>query len=245
VTGRRAALALVAVIALAMAACIDDYGDNQAPAGDAGPTARCPEATVDGIDVSKYQGVIDWPAVREAGIGFAFIRVSDGLTDPDPMFAANWAGAAAAGIHRGAYQFFRPLRDPVAQADLLVDAMGPRRAGDLPPVIDVEVSDGVDRDGLAAAVRVWLARVEARTGRRPLVYTSAYFWADAVGADLSAYPLWLAQWDRDCPTVPAPWPDWVFWQTSSTGRVAGIEGDVDTDVFHGDLAALQAFAAGS
>lgn len=235
--GRTAALALL------VPGCLDGgYGDNQPPA----TGERCPAETVAGIDVSKYQGAIDWPAVRGAGIAFAFVRVSDGLSDPDPTFATNWAGAAAAGVMRGAYQFFRPLRDPVAQADLVVDAMGPLGPGDLPPVVDVEVADGVDPVTLAAAVRAWLERVEGRTGRRPIIYTGAHVWADALdGADLSDYPLWLAQWDRDCPTVPAPWDDWTFWQTSATGRVAGIAGDVDTDVFRGDLAALRAFAAAS
>ena len=72
---------------------------------------------LEGIDVSAYQGAIDWRAVARAGKKFAFIRVSDGAAYTDPRFASNWAGARAAGLTRGAYQFFRPTESPLAQAD--------------------------------------------------------------------------------------------------------------------------------
>src|SRR5262245_53102110 len=97
--------------------------------------------TVAGIDVSYYQKDIDWTKVKAAGVDFAFIRVSDGLNFIDSKFSSNWPSARSAGIVRGAYQFFRPGLDPVAQANLLIERMGPLEADDLPPVIDVETND--------------------------------------------------------------------------------------------------------
>jgi len=108
------------------------------------PAIACGDGpTVTGMDVSYYETSIDWDAAHAAGIDFAFVRVSDGLQFIDPKFPAYWAGARAAGVIRGAYQFFRPAQDPIAQADLLLDRIGPVEPDDLPPVIDVEVSGGL------------------------------------------------------------------------------------------------------
>jgi hypothetical protein len=88
-----------------------------------------------------------------------------------------------------------------------------------------------------------MGRIESALGRRPLVYTARYFWQDDVAnADFDEYPLWIANWGVMCPDLSAAWADWSFWQTSSTGRIAGISGNVDTDVFNGGIAALRAFA---
>src|SRR4051812_25122838 len=82
-------------------------------------------ATVQGMDVSAYETSIDWPTAKAAGIDFAFIRATDGTQYLDPQFATYWAGARDAGVIRGAYQFFRPAEDPIAQADLLLATIGP------------------------------------------------------------------------------------------------------------------------
>jgi len=188
-----------------------------------------------GIDVSYHQERIDWRRVREAGIRFAFIRLSDGLTFEDPRFGANWSGAKQAGILRGAYQFFRPEESAVAQADLMIAALA-RDPGELAPVIDVEVTGGRPPAKLAAAIRTWVERVRARTGREPIVYTSPAFWRDHVGgADLTSQPLWLAHYTSECPRIPSPWTRWTFWQHSERGRVPGIRRPVDLDVFAGTV----------
>ena len=174
--------------------------------------------TVDGIDVSKFQGDIDWTAVKASGIEYAFIRVSDGINTPDQKYQQNWDGAKAAGVLRGTYQFFRPTQDPIAQADLLLAAMGPLEPGDLPPVIDVEDDDGVDPATIAAKVGLWIDRVEAATGRQPIIYTGKFFWNGFVQSDAFAdYPLWIAQYGPVCPDLPTAWSDWLFFQTSASG----------------------------
>ena len=94
--------------------------------------------TTMGVDVSYYQGTVDWAKAKAAGVKFAFLRVSDGTTFRDPKFVQNWANTKTAGVIRGAYQFFRPSQNVNAQADLMIAALGTYQPGDLPPVIDVE-----------------------------------------------------------------------------------------------------------
>jgi GH25 family lysozyme M1 (1,4-beta-N-acetylmuramidase) len=199
--------------------------------------------TVDGIDVSKFQGDIDWQQVKASGIEYAFIRVSDGLNFPDNKFQQNWDGSKQAGVLRGAYQFFRPTQDPIAQADMFLAAMGELEPGDLPPVIDVEDDDGASPATIATNVGLWLDRVESATGRQPIIYTGKFFWNDFVQTnEFAEYPLWIAQYGPVCPDLPTAWTDWLFFQTSASGSIPGIVGDVDTDLFNGSLADLLAYA---
>ena len=204
--------------------------------------------TVKGLDVSYYDDAVDWTAAHAAGIDFAFIRATDGLQYKDPKFAAYWAGARAAGVIRGAYQFFRPAEDPVAQADLLLSLMGPLQPGDLPPVLDLENAGGLTPAEVIASTRAWIAHVTAAIGRPPIVYAGLYSWPTLTGgADVTSSPLWIAQYtSAACPNIPAPWTRWLFWQHADTGVVDGVvSSQLDLDVFDGTLADLQAFAAGA
>jgi uncharacterized protein (TIGR03382 family) len=200
----------------------------------AGPTLK-------GIDVSYYQGTIDWTRVANDNVKYAFVRVSDGTTFVDPKFSTYWAGSRAAGIKHGAYQFFRPGQDPIAQADILLDAIGRKLApDDLPPVIDVEASDGQSAAVIKQKVSAWIDRVKSVLGRDPIIYTGFYFWRDSVGApDFTSSPLWHAQYSTAaCPNIAPPWSDWAFWQFTDSGTIDGISGPVDTNKFNGDEAAF-------
>ncbi len=201
-------------------------------------------ATTKGVDVSKWQGTINWTKVKNAGFAFAFIRVSDGARFPDAKFATNWAGARSAGVIRGAYQFFRPSQSVTTQANLMINAIGTYRPGDLPPVIDVEDAGGLSPATVASRVRQWADKVYAAVGIRPIVYTGKYFWRDHVGApsSFSPNPLWIAAYTTQCPDIPGPWSRWTFWQYTDSGTVNGINGNVDTSRFNGSLAQLRAFA---
>jgi uncharacterized protein (TIGR03382 family) len=198
--------------------------------------------TVKGIDVSYYQGTIDWAKVRAAGVEYAFVRASDGLAYQDSKFAANWSGSRAAGVLHGAYQFFRPGQDPIVQADMLLAKIGTPAPDDLPPVIDVEAADGKTAAQITAGVKAWIAHVKAAIGKDPIIYTGFYFWRDSVGApDLTSSPLWHAQYSTaTCPNIAPPWQDWAFWQYTSSGSVNGISGNVDTNRFNGTRADLMA-----
>ena len=204
-------------------------------------------ATTAGVDVSYFNGTIDWNQVKAAGYAFAFIRISDGTGFHDPQFAANWSGAQAAGVMRGIYQFFRPNQDVDAQADLVINAVGTPEPGDLPPVIDVEVTGSLPPASVAAAVRAWVDRVKAGTGLDPIVYTGKFFWRDQVGGPttFANNPLWIAQYTSQCPDLTPPWNTWAFWQYADNGAVAGMSGAVDLDRFNGSLDELQAMAGGA
>lgn len=196
-----------------------------------------------GIDVSYYQGTIDWAKVKAAGKQFAIVRVSDGTGFLDPKFAANWKGAKAAGLVVGAYQFFRPGTDATAQADLMVKQLKSVgfAAGDIPPVIDVEVADGVSPANIAARVNTWLQRVKSQTGRLPSLYTSPGFWGGIGNPTPSPLPyIWDAHWGVSCPTLPPAWGRLRFWQYADDGKVNGISGNVDLDMYNGTLAELKA-----
>jgi lysozyme len=231
----RAAALLLGLVASALAA------EPTARAGEPW-RARCPARTiVRGIDVSKWQGQVDWRAVRAAGIRFAFVRVSDGTTILDPTFAQNWPAARAAGVMRGAYQYFRPEEDPIEQADRLLATMGPLRAGDLPPALDLEVSGNTAPAELVRRVGRWIERVHRATGVRPIVYTTARHWAALAGNSrrFRSHALWVAHHDVQCPDTPSVWHRWTFHQLSQRARIAGIAGPVDENRFHGSLRALR------
>lgn len=206
----------------------------------------CADGTViPGIDVSYWQGSIDWSRVADDGVKFAFIRVSYGMQVYDTEYTDNWAGARDEGIVRGTYQYFLGADDATEQAQLLLDEMGPLEDGDLPPVIDVESygNDGVSQATMRAGISTWMDVVEAEIGRPPLVYTSVGEWSAMTGDwDPGDVPLWVANWEVDCPYVPDAWDDWIFWQDSDSGSVGGISGAVDTDWFNGTLDDLHEWA---
>lgn len=207
-------------------------------------TTICPGSTrVYGVDVSYYQGAVNWSSVRAAGKQFAYLRYSDGTGFIDPNFTTYWNNAKAAGLTVGAYQFFRASQDPIAQADALVNrlqALGGTGRPNLPPVIDVETNDGMSNATVISRMNSWLSRVQSRTGRQPVLYTSPGYWSGLGSPYPSPLPyLWDAHWTSNCPTVPYPWGRLRFWQYSSTGSVSGISGSVDTDLYNGSLAEMQ------
>jgi MYXO-CTERM domain-containing protein len=205
----------------------------------------CPAgATLPGIDVSKWQGDIDWHAVKADGIVYGIMRASHGINTIDEWFDSNWAESHEAGVYAGVYQYFEPGQDPIVQADILLEMMGPLGPEDLPPVIDVESHGDLPPAEVAAAVGEWIAHVEAATGTKPIIYTGRYFWQDYVQSPAFAdYPLWIAHYTDGCPNIPSPWTDWAFHQYTDSGSVAGVDGGVDRNDFNGDLAQLSTFFA--
>jgi lysozyme len=237
---------ILLVAALPLSSC----APADAPSTDAEDAAEesdalvvCPSGPeLEGVDVSEFQGNIDWSAVSGSGIDFAFIRVSDGTGFPDSEFEDNWAGAKAVGLRRGAYQFFRPNESAEAQAQLMVEAIGDLGPEDLPPVVDVEAQGGVSDATLVARLGQWLTLVEQATGRRPIVYAASGFWNDIAGtAQFASYPLWVANYGVSCPSVPTTWQNFAFWQYTDSGSVPGISGSVDRNIFHGSAADLATF----
>ncbi len=242
----RIAAALAAVLALACQAQPGDF----AVAAEGDIHSECATgATTRGIDVSAWQGAIDWRRVAASGVEFSFIRVSDGTHSIDSRFTQNWSGARSAGVLRGAYQFFRAGQDVRAQANIMIDAL---RAdpGELAPVIDVEGESIQGRSAaqVVAAVRQWIELVGAATGTTPIIYTGTYVTGSS-SPMYSSNPLWEAAYFLDytsshCPRINDNWDRWTFWQYSDRGHVPGITGNVDMDVFNGTSEELAAFAGG-
>jgi len=201
--------------------------------------------SVIGIDVSHYQGVVDWQAVQAANIGFAFAKASEGEAIVDAQFDANWQGMKAAGLLRGAYHFYDSTVDPVAQAKNFVNAVGSLAASDMPPVLDIEIFRGAfGNNSLANNVLTWLNTVQQALGRTPMIYTGPSFWDKYMNDQFGTYPLWVAEYGVTTPHIPNGWSNWTFWQSTQAATVAGISGEVDQNVFAGSTNDLLAFVQG-
>jgi GH25 family lysozyme M1 (1,4-beta-N-acetylmuramidase) len=198
----------------------------------------------EGIDVSHWQNVINWPQVAASGKKFAFIKASESTTLVDEFYATNRAQAKALGMLVGAYHFARPSRnagDAIAEADYFL-AMAQPVAGDLYPVLDLEVTGGLSPVELQEWVKAYLERIHERLGARGIIYTSPTFWrnnmADTNWFAINGYrTLWVAHWTSGpSPSVPGEnWggTGWTFWQYTSSGRVSGISGRVDLNRYNG------------
>jgi GH25 family lysozyme M1 (1,4-beta-N-acetylmuramidase) len=194
---------------------------------------------IQGIDVSHWQGTINWTSVKNSGKRFAFMKATEGTTYTDPRFATNWAQSKAAGLIRGAYHFGHPGSDAIAQADRFINVVQPT-SGDLQMMLDLEVNDGRTPSQVRSWVVSFIGRIQSRTGRPGIIYTGFYFWRDRAGngSNLNC-PLFLAAYVSNPNNyVPAAWPYWTFWQYTSTGSCPGISGNVDRDAFNGSLTGL-------
>ena len=191
-----------------------------------------------GIDVYHNDNggqPIDWPAVKSAGISFAFAKATESTDFVDSAFATNWPGMKDAGLVRGAYHFFHADVDPVAQANFFLATVGPLSPGDM-LVLDMETTNGQSQATIAAHAVTFLETVQSATGTTPLLYTSPAFLSSYPG--LGAFPLWVANYGVKCPDVPAEWTTYAFWQSSSKGTLGPITGVVDLDSFNGTLSDL-------
>lgn len=194
-----------------------------------------------GVDVSHYQGNVDWNAVKAAGVSFAFAKATESTTYVDSQFKTNWQGMKAAGLLRGAYHFFQAGSDAAAQAQNFIKTVGSLEAMDLPPVLDIESAGSASNSSIVTGVQTWLNTVEQGLGRKPMIYTNASFWNAHLNNQFGGYPLWIAHYDVASPKIPTGWTEWNFWQYSQTGKVQGISGNVDTDWYNGTYADLLAF----
>ncbi|MEO8878083.1 MAG: GH25 family lysozyme [Polyangiaceae bacterium] len=184
-----------------------------------------------GYDVSYYQGNFNWTSHK---VAFGAARISDGTGYVDPTFNANWANMKSNGVLRAAYQFFEPGENEVSQANLVISKVGKLKEGDLPVMLDIEVTGGQSPSTIQRKAQHWLDLVEAGTGRRPFVYSYGSFLETNLGSGFGKYPLWIANYGPVCPSVPRGWTNWVVWQYSDGG------GSLDHDVYNGSLADMKA-----
>jgi len=210
-----------------------------------------------GVDVSSYQhgSSLDWSRVKAAGQDFGFVKATEGSSYTNPYLAGDWAGLRNAGMGRGAYHFAQPsasLQSAVDQAHYFVAAVGTtQQPGALAPLLDLEVSNGLSSAQLVAWTHAWLDTVQHLTGRRPIIYTYAYFWRTAMADDqgFTSSPLFLADYHdrsgRTAPSMPLPggWQQWTFWQYTDSGQIPGIAGYVDLDRYAGANVAAATWGA--
>ena len=210
-----------------------------------------PGYPVTGIDVSAYQGQVDWVSVAAAGAKFAYVRASEQSNIPDAYFAANYQGAKADGLYVGAYHRARPdLSSGTAQADFFLDTAKYVNDGrTLPPMLDIEwpradwtglnACYNLSPAQLSAWIRDFVTEVAKRTGRQAVIYTNTNWWGPCTNNDATfgSNPLFIAGYTTSPPPLPASWATWTFWQYSDSGTLPG-----DQDVFNGDDAALSQLA---
>lgn len=211
--------------------------------------ARIPAGAIAGTDVSGHQGTVDWPAAAAAGARFAYVKATEGIGFRSDTYRAQYDGAHAAGLVRGAYHFALPDSSSGAQqANFFVDNGGMWVPGTrtLPGVLDIEHNPyGPTCYGLdPAAMSAWLAdfsnTYHSRTGRFPVIYTTTSWWNTCTGGnpDFAANnPMWVARYAPEIGPLPAGWGFHSFWQHSDQGPLPGGQ-----DVFNGDLAQLNQFA---
>ncbi|MDK1387722.1 GH25 family lysozyme [Sinorhizobium sp. 8-89] len=192
---------------------------------------------VHGVDVSRWQGDINWAKLRTQGANFAYIKATDGGDHLDPMFKKNWSRAKEAGLKRGAYHFFYWCRTAGEQADWFIRNV-PREAGALPPVIDVEWNGESSckrrpsRERVLEKMQVFMDKLERHYGQRPIIYTAPDFYRDNLKGAFPNHPFWLRSVAAH-PSKVYPGRKWLFWQYSGSGLSHGVDGRIDLNVFHG------------
>ncbi len=206
-------------------------------------------ARIMGIDVSHYQndkGEINWTKVNNSGNIFSFVKATGGTGFVDDYFDDNMQNGSDVGMLMGIYHFAWPhLYDAEAEAKHFNGTASEYlQPGYLRPALDLEKGGELGKEKLTNWVHTWMKYVENETGIQPLLYTRPSFAEENLTDSIGIYDLWLAHWTYDPespPDIPSQWKDWDFWQYSDTGSTAGIVGDVDLDVFNGDMDRLKTF----
>ncbi len=192
--------------------------------------------SIHGIDVSKHQDNIHWPAVRKMNvkgieIGFAFIKATEGIESVDKHFAFNWKHAGLNDIPKGAYHYFLATKNGQSQAINFIKTVRLQK-GDLPPVVDVEELYGVNPRQMKQELKACLQSLELYYKVKPIIYSYVSFYDTYLGKEFDDYPLWVAHYyEKEKPRIARPW---LFWQHSEKGRVNGINAKVDFNVFYGN-----------
>ena len=198
--------------------------------------------TVHGIDVSSYQGKIDWKKVKSmredsVKITFAFIKATEGVSSVDPYFQRNWREAPKAGIVCGAYHYFIPRKPGLWQARFFLQTVK-FEEGDLPPVVDVEDLSSQTPEKMRKELRDFIRHVEKKTKVKPIIYSGLVFYRDYLKGHFDEYPLWIAHYYQ--PELKAGSDTkWFFWQHSDRARITGINHVVDFNAFKGDSLSFQ------
>ena len=187
-----------------------------------------------GIDVSQYQGKINWKEVRTVEntfpIGFVFIRATVGSDKVDNEFRNNWMGSKENGIIHGAYHYYRPNENSLAQANNFIATVKLQK-GDLPPVLDIEqLPKNQSLDSLKVGLRRWLVKVEDHYKIKPIIYSGEKYYDNFLKEEFSEYTFWIANYNFFVEDIKE---DWLFWQFTEKATITGISGNVDLNIYNG------------
>ena len=193
-----------------------------------------------GIDVSEYQGKISWSYVdtieKKYPLHYVFIRATVGKDRPDRQFERNWLGAKENKMIRGAYHYYRPNENSLEQAELFNKTVKLEK-GDLPPVLDIEkLPKNQSIANLKLGLKRWLKAVESHYGVKPIIYTGERYYDDFLKEEFSDYLFWIANYNFYREEIDS---DWLFWQFTEKASIPGIKGNVDVNIYNGDLQQLQ------
>ncbi|AXG73136.1 glycoside hydrolase family 25 protein [Flavobacterium arcticum] len=192
-----------------------------------------------GIDVSEYQGMIDWNELQKAEeefpLHFIFIRATAGKDKTDNKFKKNWRHSKENGYLRGAYHYYRPDENSILQADNFIKTVKLAK-GDLPPVLDIErMPKAQSMESLKLGLQRWLDRVEQHYGVKPIIYSGESFYTDFLKKEFTDYSLWIANYSFFKEEIRK---EWLFWQFTDKAQIKGIEGNVDVNIYNGNLEEL-------
>ncbi|MFV8366647.1 glycoside hydrolase family 25 protein [Flavobacterium sp. XS1P27] len=193
-----------------------------------------------GLDVSEYQGKIRWTYVdtleNKYPLHFVFIRATVGKDRKDRQFNKNWLGAKENKMIRGAYHYYRPNENSIEQAELFIKTVTLQK-GDLPPVLDIEkLPKNQSIENLKLGLKRWLTAIESHYGVKPIIYTGERYYDDFLKEEFSDYLFWIANYNFYREEIAE---DWLFWQFTEKASVPGIKGNVDVNIYNGDLQQLR------
>lgn len=185
-----------------------------------------------GIDVSYYQGKVDWLKVLNENIHFVYLKATDGITYTDPRFHENQNSLIKSEVAHGAYHFFEPNDDGVKQAKNFLSQIKIHK-NMLPPVLDIEITQGVDKELIKKRAKEWLETVTLELGCKPIIYSYSSYYENNLGSDFLEYPVWIADYTKK-PNLPKGETQFLIWQHTQKGDVSGIDTMVDKNWFFGN-----------
>ena len=215
------------------------YGDISYPKG----------YEIHGIDISHHQGEIDWQTLKDEGmidkfpVRFIMIKATEGATKIDENFIDNFYQAREYGFTRGAYHFYSVHSPAKAQAEFFIKNVK-LESGDLPPVLDVEHKPKNQTDEeFKQSVQLWLNMVEFHYGVKPIIYTYYKFKMKYLNDSVfDAYPYWIAHYYVEKVEYKGAWK---FWQHTDVGKLPGIKGNVDFNIYNGSFYDLRKMTIGA
>ena len=189
-----------------------------------------PNRRIAGIDVSHYQGAINWHEVARSGdVAYVYIKATEGAGLVDNTYRTNLIGARRAGLHVGIYHFYIPSVSPQQQFANLRNAVNLKEM-DLLPIIDIERRGREPLQKFQQNLKTFIQMVERHYGVRPILYCSRDFYNKYLSGPFTHYNYMVARYAEEVPKLCDEAP-FVMWQYSATSRVRGIHGNVDRSCF--------------